>query len=633
MGGYWGQVRETVSRRRCVARGLTYGPMVALVRALVAKCGRVVFVSRVGRGCKNFLATDRFFGFCLVVCAHKLTWVVLSHHGFLRYHGGSMPRAEKELDILEQISQILADGLELAQVFQRAMALLSERLAIHRAALLLWDEATDELRITAAIGLTKEEMARGRYAMGEGVTGQVLKTGESQIIPDISRHPDFLNRTGARDLQATDDDGAQSSDDTATTPISYICVPVKDMDRYVGAIAVDKPFENEVSLAADARILSIIAGSIGQTIRIHQLLQREKDELLAENQQLRDNLHSRYRFDNIIGSSPAMLDVLGTIGQVATSRATCLLLGETGCGKELIAKAIHYNSTRKDKPLVRVNCGALSPQLLESELFGHIKGAFTGAMRDKIGRFEAADGGTLFLDEVGTLDPQLQVKLLRVLQERELERVGDHRTIKLDVRVIAATNLDLEEEVSKGTFREDLYYRLNVVTVHIPPLRSRREDVPRLIDHFLDRYNRENQRALSKMSRDVLNTLLRYPWPGNVRELENTIERAVVLSQGEEFMEDLLPLQIRLFAQQVRGDSSEESLETLAAKLASHTIKHYQIQEGEIYELVINEIERSLITEALAFNNGVKTRTADFLGINRNTLNKKVKDLNIETAD
>jgi len=363
------------------------------------------------------------------------------------------------------------------------------------------------------------------------------------------------------------------------------------------------------------------------------LMQREKDELLAENQQLRDNLHTKYKFGNIIGTSQAMMDVLATIAQVASSRATALLLGETGVGKELIAKAVHFNSPRRDKPMVRVNCGALSQQLLESELFGHIKGAFTGAVKDKVGRFEAADGGSIFLDEIGTLDTQLQVKLLRVLQEREFERVGDHRTVKVDCRVIAATNLDLEEEVRKGNFREDLYYRLNVVTINIPPLRSRREDIPRLIDHFLDRYNKENSRNLSKLSRDVLNTLLRYPWPGNVRELENAMERAVVLSTSEEFTEELLPLQIRMFARQVRGNTADESIEAQASKIARHAIQQYQTQEGHIYSLVINEIERQLIAEALSHNGGVKTRTADFLGINRNTLNKKVKDYNIDTSE
>jgi Nif-specific regulatory protein len=535
-----------------------------------------------------------------------------------------MDRSEQELDILEKMSHILGDGLEISQLFQRAMALLSERLDVQRAALVLWDESINQLRMVAAVGYSPEEMARGRYNLGEGVTGQVLVTGKPAIIRDVAHHPDFLNRTRSRSLTAPGP-GAR--------PMSFLCVPIKDGDRFVGAISVDKPYADDLSLAADARLLAIIAGSFAQTIRIHHLVQLEKDQWLEENRQLRDNLHSKYRFDNIIGSSPAMLDVLATIAQVATSRATVLLLGETGVGKELIAKAIHYNSPRRDQPFIRVNCGALSHQLLESELFGHVKGAFTGAIRDKVGRFEAADSGTIFLDEIGTLDPQLQVKLLRVLQEREFERVGDHLTVKVNVRVIAATNLDLQEEVRKGTFREDLYYRLNVVTINIPPLRNRREDIPRLIDHFLDRFNRENDRQLRKLSRDVLNTMLRYPWPGNVRELENAIERAVVLSNGEEFTDDLLPLQIRLFAQQVRGSSTDDSVEALAGKLAQHALQQYAMREGEIYSLVINEIERQIIREALDQNGGVKTRTADYLGINRNTLNKKVKDLNIATAD
>ena len=501
------------------------------------------------------------------------------------------------------------------------MAVLSDRLHIQRAALALWDQASGQLKTVASIGLSLDEQNRGRYAEGEGVTGQVMQTGEPAVIRDIASDPAFLNRTGSRDLQAREN---------ADKAISFICVPVRDAGRAVGTISIDKPFQNDEQLHSDARLLSIIAGFIAQTIRIHDLIQVQKDQWLEETQQLRDNLRGKYKFDNIIGSSPAMLDVLATIGQVASSRATVLLLGETGCGKELIAKAIHYNSPRADKPLIRINCGALSPQLLESELFGHIKGAFTGAVKDKIGRFEAAEGGTIFLDEIGTLDPQLQVKLLRVLQEREFERVGDHQTIQVDARVIAATNLDLEEEVRKGSFREDLYYRLNVVQINLPPLRKRREDIPRLIDFFLDKYNKENNRNLRKINRELLNTILRYPWPGNVRELENAMERAVVLSTGEEFSDDLLPLQIRLFSKQTRGETTDTSIESLASRLAEHAVNEYQTYEGEIYDLVIGEIEKQLIREALEYNNGVKVRTADFLGINRNTLNKKVKDLGID---
>jgi Nif-specific regulatory protein len=228
---------------------------------------------------------------------------------------------------------------------------------------------------------------------------------------------------------------------------------------------------------------------------------------------------------------------------------------------------------------------------------------------------------------------RLQVKLLRVLQEREFERVGDHRSVRVDVRVIAATNLDLQEEVRKGTFREDLYYRLNVVTVYLPPLRNRREDIPQLIDHFLDRYNRENERNLNKISREMMSTLLRYPWPGNVRELENAIERAVVLSTTDEFTEDLLPIQIRMFAQQGRDTGLAESIESLARKLSEQAIEDYAMREGEIYDLVVGEVEKQLIAKALDRHNGVKTKSADFLGINRNTLNKKVKDLNIPASE
>ena len=329
-----------------------------------------------------------------------------------------------------------------------------------------------------------------------------------------------------------------------------------------------------------------------------------------------------------------MLEVFRTIDQIARTRATVLLIGETGTGKEMIAKAIHYNSDRKDKPFVRVNCGALSGHLLESELFGHVKGAFTGAIRDKIGRFEAADGGTLFLDEIATLETSLQVKLLRVLQEREFERVGDHVTVASDVRIIAASNLDLEQEIREKRFREDLYYRLNVVAIHLPPLRDRREDIPALIDFFLDKYNAENGRTLRRISRDVLNQLLRYPWPGNVRELENSIERAVVLSRGEDFTEELLPLSIRAFAEQTRPSSRSVSSDDLMRRLVCQTMEDAALgQPGGIWEHVTARMERTLIEEAMGRCEGVKLKAADYLGINRNTLNKKYHELGLGAVE
>ena len=461
--------------------------------------------------------------------------------------------------------------------------------------------------------------------MGEGITGSVVATGRARVIRDLRNDPDFLNRTGRLAYSKLD------------VPISFICVPIRIEGRTAGALAVDKPYVSDEQLRQDHAFADIIAAFLAQAIQINRMVMRQKEELLEENAQLRAQVRDRYRFENIIGDSPAMHEVFAVVGQVASSRArTVLLLGETGTGQgtdrqgdslQLVAEgqAVHPCELRR----------GFTGTLLESELFGHVKGSFTGAIRDKQGRFEAADGGTIFLDEIGTLEPQLQVKLLRVLQEREFERVGDTATIKADVRVIAATNVDLQEEVAKQNFREDLFYRLNVVSIYLPPLRNRREDIPRLIDFFLDKYNAVNERRLrADQFQEMLNALLRYPWPGNVRELENAIERAVVLSRDEDFTEDLLPLSVQMFAAQRRSNQASESIETLTRRLADQAIVDYEMREGEIYQLVIDQIERALIERALTKCGNVKTKAADYLGINRNTLNKKkVKDLGIEAVD
>jgi transcriptional regulator with PAS, ATPase and Fis domain len=317
--------------------------------------------------------------------------------------------------------------------------------------------------------------------------------------------------------------------------------------------------------------------------------------------------------------------------KVARTNASVLLLGETGSGKEMIATAIHRLSLRASGPFVRVNCGALSESLLESELFGHVRGAFTGAVNNRTGRFEAAHTGSIFLDEINSTSLFLQVKLLRVLQEREFERVGDHRTISIDVRIIAAANLDLEKEVREKRFRDDLFYRLNVVAIRLPPLRERREDIPLLIDYFLDKYNRENGRNLRLMSKDLLNLLLRYTWPGNGRELENAIERAVVLSQNENFTEELLPLTIRVFAQQGRPAPPTDSPDALTHRLVAQAMDEAGAAgQGAIWEQVVSNIERALIEEAMKRCDSVKLKAADYLGINRNTLNKKYHELGLD---
>ena len=521
------------------------------------------------------------------------------------------------LDILQEISEIMSSSLELNWVFDRVMRVLASKLDIETGYLVILDDMTGQLRIQAAHGLSQEEVDRGVYSVGEGVIGEVHQSGQARVIPDVRQDPVYLDRTGRRKSRAE--------------PVSFICLPVTSEGRTIGVFSADKVFPDHETLEQDHQLMEIIAAMISHTLRISNMVMREKQELLSEMDDLREALSEQHSFANMIGTSAPMAEVFKTIHQVARTRATILLMGETGTGKEMMAKAIHYNSDRKDKPFIRVNCGALSGQLLESELFGHVKGAFTGAIRDKIGRFEAANTGTLFLDEIGTLAPELQVKLLRVLQEREFERVGDHHTMQIDVRIVAAANVDLEKEVQEKRFRDDLFYRLNVVSIRLPPLRERREDIPPLIDYFLDRYNKENHRHLKYISRDILNMLLRYSWPGNVRELENAVERAVVMSQDENFTEDLLPLSIRAQVASARPLVSADGPVDLAGQLACRTMEEHDLGGGSaaIWASVMDAVERSLIAEALERCGGVKIKAADYLGINRNTLNKKYNDLGL----
>ncbi len=316
--------------------------------------------------------------------------------------------------------------------------------------------------------------------------------------------------------------------------------------------------------------------------------------------------------------------------QVARSNASVLLLGETGTGKELIAKAVHRLSPRGSGPFVRVNCGALAESLLESELFGHIRGAFTGAIDNRTGRFEAAHTGTVFLDEINSTTAKLQVKLLRVLQEHEFERVGDTHTIRVDTRVIAASNCDLLEEIGAGRFREDLYYRLNVVPIDLPPLRERREDIPALVGHFLDVYSKSNDRYVPHIERRALEALQAYDWPGNVRELQNYIERAVVLAPGDELTADLLPETVLGRKPRRIGRHRAVDMETLTAELVEHGMARAGPNPQNLHPSVVNRVERELIGQVMAACGGVQVKAAACLGINRNTLHKKLQEYGLE---
>ena len=340
----------------------------------------------------------------------------------------------------------------------------------------------------------------------------------------------------------------------------------------------------------------------------------EKSRLVAENLYLRQQLRGKYHFANMIGNSPTMQAIFKQMEKIVQTDSTVLILGESGTGKELVASAVHYNSVRKEKPFIAINCGAIPGELLESELFGHVKGAFTGAVSDKAGKFEAAEGGTIFLDEIGTMPMQLQMKLLRVLQEREVERVGSSRRIRLNVRIISATNADLSELVKTREFREDLYYRLNVIPVHLPPLRERREDIPLLVKHFLKKSCEAQNHPPCTLSAEASVALQQYDWPGNVRELENVIERAVALVEGELIGLNDLPAQIS----QQAGISPAPSLPSFN-------------EDGIDLPALVAEFECRMIQAALESSGGVKTKAAELLHLNRTTLVEKIRRYNLTT--
>jgi Nif-specific regulatory protein len=423
-----------------------------------------------------------------------------------------------ELVTVYEVSKILSSSLELTKTLRNVLNVLSSHLHMQRGMVaLLQDDGF--LQVIAATGLNPEEIAHGRFKPGEGVMGNILKSGVPAVVPDITKEALFLDRTGSRRGKGKN-------------VISFIGVPIKAGREIIGVLSFDR--ENagpDNSFGGDVRFLSMVANLIGQTVRLHQKVAQDRANLMHEKIRLQSDLHNKYSLDNVIGQSKIMQNVFAEVHQVAPSKSTVLLRGESGTGKEAIARAIHHLSPRRDKPFIKVNCAALSETLLESELFGHEKGSFTGASQERRGRFEMAHGGTLFLDEIGDISPAFQTKLLRVLQEREFERVGGTKTIKVDVRLVAATNRNLEEAVGLGEFRADLYYRINVVSIFLPPLRERREDIPLLADYFLKQANEENGRHL-KFSAEAMQVMGSCQWPGNVRELSNCIERIIATTEG-----------------------------------------------------------------------------------------------------
>ena len=424
-----------------------------------------------------------------------------------------------ELITIYEISKILNSSLDLEKTLRQVLNVLSSHLGIARGMISLLKDS-GELHLVGAVGLSGDEIKRGHYQFGEGITGRILKTGMPFVVPDMAEEPLFLNRTGSLDLGT----GNASA---------FIGVPIKAGQESLGVLSITRATDKHArSFEKDRRFLAMVANLIAQTVRLHQTVTAERTELLREKARLQKELKAKYSIENMIGISKLMQEVFAEVHQVAPGRATVLLRGESGTGKEAVARAIHFLSPRKGAPFIKVNCAALSETLLESELFGHEKGSFTGAQGERKGRFEMANGGTLFLDEIGDISPAFQAKLLRVLQEREFERVGGNRTIHVDVRLITATNRDLEKAVATNEFRADLYYRINVVSIFMPPLRQRREDIPPLVEYFIDKFNKDNRRDIS-LAPEAMAIVLNCYWPGNVRELENCVERAATMTRGK----------------------------------------------------------------------------------------------------
>jgi Nif-specific regulatory protein len=489
-------------------------------------------------------------------------------------------REARRLSTLLEVSQALSGTLNLKASLHRVLEILARHHGAVRGIVSLVD-ADGDLRVEASDGLA-DGTRPVRYRIGEGITGTVVQSARPVVVPRVSREPAFLHRAARRP-------------ELAHQELSFVCVPIVLNRRAIGALAIDLRYKPDRNFERSQKFLGVVASMIAQALKIQRLIEEDKRRLVDENTHLRQELRERYDFSKFVGTSGPMRQIFEQVTQVAGTNTTVLIRGESGTGKELIAHAIHYGSLRAKKPFVKVSCAALPDSLIESELFGYEKGAFTGAEARKKGRFELADGGTLFLDEIGDVNLATQVKLLRVLQEREFERVGGTETVKANVRLVAATNKDLERAIAAGTFREDLYYRLNVFTIFVPPLRERKADLVLLVDHFLEKFAREHARSIRRISTPAIDMLASYHWPGNVRELENTIERAVVLTTGTV---------ISAAAISLVGATSSSSAGLPSMRLHQN----------------LEWVERETIRRALEQAGGVKKDAAELMGISQRAL-------------
>lgn len=521
--------------------------------------------------------------------------------------------AHEQLLVRESIN-LLSRGLDPLKAAQHMLHLLSELLGLNRGRVVLPDSETGELVIRAAYGLTQAEIRKGRYAPGEGITGRVMHSGETLIVQDIDAEPSYLARAIER----------------STLPsgtVSFIVMPILVDRAIAGVLGVHRLRSRQRPLGADLQVLRTIAELIGQSFKIHDLIERRTAELKVENRTLKAALR-RHKECNpnwgIIGESPKLLSALSQLEQVASSEATVLLLGESGTGKELFARALHLQSARSDQPFVKVNCAAIPETLFEAELFGHEKGAYTGASQLRIGRFEQANGGTLFLDEIGDLPLPVQVKLLRVLQERVIERLGGGNEVPVDVRIVAATHQDLSALVRANKFRLDLYYRLNVIPVQLPALRERPGDIKLLVRHLLSQLNQRHQRNV-RLTPEAMSSLVLYPWPGNIRQLYNVLERIVLLAQSDEISDATIDFVLVTEAQGGPGEVIAASPDSRqwAPSAEPSVVRGYQH---------VTQSERERIRTALMQHGGNKSRAAKALDFTLRQLNYRIEVLGIDAA-
>jgi Nif-specific regulatory protein len=488
------------------------------------------------------------------------------------------------LPFLYEISTILTEKRDLRETLSTLLNLMEQRMKVVRGMVALCDRKSGEIFIHQSFGLTSQQEARGIYSIGEGIIGLVVQSGKPVVVPRLRDEPRFLNRTLSR-----------SSD--ADMDASFLCVPIQLGTRVLGTISAERHYENPSLLRQDVELIATVAAIIAPAVELYLIE--------SENSRLQNALEEKFHPSNLIGKSKPMQEVYDLIHRIAGTQTTVLILGESGVGKELVASAIHYSGPRSVGPFVKFSCAALPEQIVESELFGHERGAYTGASGQRKGRFELASGGTIFLDEVGELSPAVQAKLLRVIQERVFERVGGSQSISVDLRIIAATNRDLAEMVSQGTFREDLYYRLDVFPITLPPLRARGSDIIALADHFVAKFAAKLGKSVKRISTPALDMLMSYHWPGNVRELENIMERAVILSDDEVVHQYNLP----------------PSLQTATE---SGTAFNCSIQSK------LDSVEHEMIVEALKTHQGNITNAARELKLTRRVLGLRMAKYGID---